>query len=219
MRAPPAGGSVPFMTKHIRSPRGAVLIALCFATALVACKTTEKVDPDDNFQREWKIRGAVDPDSILDPDASDMTGEEFLEMNKSKDGVVVLPSGLQYRVVVEGNGAKAELEDSVLVHYKMINLKGEVLDNSREYDGGKPQSYRVAKVIGGWREALVRMPEGSRWKLYVPPDLGYGSTGIAGVGSNETLIYEIELFKVKSSGLPRSPDLGTGDDDSLDPLN
>ena len=208
------------MTNHTRPVKGAALAALSFvATSLVACKTTEEEEQAaaGDFTREWAIHGAVDPDSLPGPDSAEMSGAEFLETNKQKDGVVVLPSGLQYRVLEQGNGEKPELEDSVLVHYKMINLRGEVADNSRDYEGGKPQEFRVAKVIGGWREALVRMPEGSRWKLYVPPDLGYGSTGIASVQSNETLIYEIELFKVVRNGPPASPDLGGDSHVSLDP--
>ena len=206
------------MTNHTRPHRGATLLALTCATGLVACKSDETDDPDASYEREWRVHGAVDPDSIPDPDASRMTGAEFLAMNKEQEGVVTLPSGLQYRIIEQGNGITPELEDSVLVHYKMINLDGDVLDDTRNH-GGKPQAFRVARVIGGWREALLRMPEGSRWKLYVPPDLGYGSTGIASVGSNETLIYEIELFKVKRTGPPSSPDLGTDGDVSLDPLD
>ncbi|MFT4548463.1 MAG: FKBP-type peptidyl-prolyl cis-trans isomerase FklB [Verrucomicrobiales bacterium] len=197
-------------------PPRAVLAALVIAVSLPACKTTEPEEPDS--ERSWEVHGAVDPDSIPDSADSKLSGAEFLELNKKKDGVVVLPSGLQYRILDRGNGVKPELEDSVMVHYKMINLRGDVLDDTRQ-GGGKLQSFRVAKVIGGWREALVRMKEGARWKLYVPPDLGYGSTGIAGVGANETLIYEIELFQVKKGGPPSAPDLGGDGDVSLDPLD
>jgi FKBP-type peptidyl-prolyl cis-trans isomerase len=209
------------MNKHTRPAKGSTLIALSLATGMVACKTTEEKEQAaaGDFIQEWQVHGAIDPDTIPEPPTTEMTGTEFLEANKAKDGVVILPSGLQYRILDQGNGKIPGLEDSVLVHYKMVNLEGDVLDNSRDYDGGTPQSFRVAKVIGGWREALLRMPEGSRWKLYVPPDLGYGSTGIAGVGANETLIYEIELFKVKSAGPSSSPDLGGSDGVSLDPLD
>jgi len=207
------------MNKHTRPPGGAILASLSLATALVACKTTDEIpESAGDFTSDWKIHGAVDPDSIPEPPTTAMNGTAFLESNKGKDGVVILPSGLQYRILDKGNGRIPGLEDSVLVHYKMVNVDGEVLDNSREYEGGKPQSFRVAKVIGGWREALLRMPEGSRWTLYVPPDLGYGSTGVAGVGGNETLIYEIELFKVISTGPSPTPDLGGRGDLSLDPL-
>ena len=202
------------MMIHTRPATGALIAAFSCATVLVACKTT---DPEEitNARPAWEIHGDVDPDSIPDPLSKGMSGAEFLEMNKEKDGVVVLPSGLQYRVLNEGNGQKATLEDSVLVHYKMINLDGEVVENSRK-DEIAPQSFRVAKVIGGWREALLRMPEGSRWKLYVPPDLGYGSTGVMGIASNEVLIYEIELFNVNSLA---TPDLGVAGTASLDPAD
>ncbi len=205
------------MTIHTRPAKGAVLAAFSCATVLAACKSND-IDEISDPRPEWEIRGAVDPDSIPEPMSKGMSGVEFLEMNKDKDGVVVLPSGLQYRIIDTGNGEKPGLEDSVLVHYKMINLDGEVVENSRN-EGDAPQSFRVVKVIGGWREALLRMTEGSRWKLYVPPDLGYGSTGVLAIGSNEVLIYEIELFKVKKTGPPSSPDLGADGDVSLDPLD
>ena len=208
------------MKKYKSHPRGAVLTALSLATALAACKTTEEKEMEaaGDFTSEWKVVGDIDPESIPEPPTTAMTGTEFLESNKTEEGVVILPSGLQYREIQEGNGSMPGLEDSVLVHYEMKNINGKVLDNSREYDGGKPQSFRVAKVIGGWREALMRMREGARWRLYVPPDLGYGSTGLLGVGANETLVYDIELFKVISTGPSASPDLGGSGDVSLDPL-
>ena len=207
------------MTNHTRPARGAIAIALAAATAMVACKSNDETESAEDYETEWRIHGAVDPDSIPEPATAGMSSTEFLEANKLKDGVVTLPSGLQYRVIDQGNGTRPELEDSVLVHYKMINLDGELLDNSRDWEGGKPQEFRVAKVIGGWREALMRMPEGSRWKLYVPSDLAYGSTGIAGVRPNEALIYEIELFKVISAGSPPVSDLGGDDEVSLDPAS
>lgn len=208
------------MKKYNSHRRGAVLTALSLATALAACKTTEEKELEEagDLTGQWKVYGDIDPESIPEPPTTAMTGTEFLESNKTEEGVVILPSGLQYREMVEGNGNMPGLEDSVLVHYEMKNINGEVLDNSREYDGGKPQSFRVAKVIGGWREALMRMREGARWRLYVPPDLGYGSTGLLGVGANETLVYDIELFKVISTGPSASPDLGGSGDVSLDPL-
>ena len=204
------------MTNLTRLQRSAILIALSLATVLVACKTIDPIDPKmppiEDPRVKVKYPDGRPPDKIPSPENAEIAGADFLRSNKDKQGVVTLPSGLQYRIVDEGNGNIPELEDSVLVHYKTINLRGQVVDDSREYDGGKPQSFKVAKVIGGWREALMRMPEGSRWKLYVPSDLGYGSTGIAGVGPNETLVYDIELFKVKSIGSRVSPDpIDTGD--------
>ena len=199
------------MSNFTELKSSAILIALTLSSTLVACKTTDPIDPQmppiEDPRVEVKYPDGRPPDKIPSPESAEIAGAKFLKSNKDKQGVVTLPSGLQYRIVDEGNGNIPELEDSVLVHYKTINLRGQVVDDSREYDGGEPQSFKVAKVIGGWREALMRMPEGSRWKLYVPSDLGYGSTGIAGVGPNETLVYDIELFKVKSVGPPASPDL------------
>ena len=118
------------MTNHTRPSSGAIVLALACATVLGACRSNDVDEPA--AEPEWKIHGAVDPDSIPDPSANQVSGADFLESNKNREGVVVLPSGLQYRIIDHGNGEKPELEDSVLVHYKQINLDGEVVDNSRD---------------------------------------------------------------------------------------
>lgn len=123
------------------------------------------------------------------------TGEAFLEENKTKEGVKTLESGLQYKVLTEGHGAKPDSDDEVTVHYTGKTVDGKVFDSSVER--GEPVTFAVNQVIPGWQEALPMMSEGSKWEIYVPSDLAYGERGAGQViPPNSTLIFEIELLKV-----------------------
>jgi FKBP-type peptidyl-prolyl cis-trans isomerase len=122
-------------------------------------------------------------------------GKRFLEQNAEKEGVVVLNSGLQYKVLQAGEGRSPKRTDQVKVHYKGSLLDGTVFDSS--YDRGKPAVFGVSQVIKGWTEALMLMSPGSKWTLYIPPDLAYGSSGAGdAIGPNATLIFEVELLEV-----------------------
>lgn len=121
-------------------------------------------------------------------------GEQFLAENAEKDGVEVLDSGLQYRVLEEGDGPSPGAEDSVRVHYKGTLLDGTEFDSS--YERGEPATFGVNQVIPGWTEALQLMKEGAKWKLFIPSDLAYGPGGAGGkIGPNATLVFEVELHK------------------------
>jgi len=122
-------------------------------------------------------------------------GDAFLAANKSKAGVVTLPSGLQYKILKEGKGKKPTDNDSVVCHYRGTRIDGTEFDRSED---GKPATFKVAGVIPGYREALKLMPVGSRWQLFIPPRLAYGERG-AGfeIGPNETLVFELELVAIK----------------------
>ena len=123
-------------------------------------------------------------------------GQQFLAENKTKDGVVELPSGLQYKVLTAGEGAKPTLDDTVTCDYRGTLISGQVFDSS--YDRGQPASFPVKGVIKGWTEALQLMPVGSKWQLFIPPDLAYGSRGAGGdIGPNATLIFEVELHSIQ----------------------
>ena len=123
-------------------------------------------------------------------------GQEFLAANKSKDGVIVLPSGLQYKVLEEGNGKQPTVDDTVVVHYRGTTINGNEFDSS--YKRGEPTTLQIANVIKGWQEALPLMSEGSKWQLYIPTDLAYGERGAgAAIGPNETLIFDVELISVQ----------------------
>ena len=121
-------------------------------------------------------------------------GRNFLEENKTKEGVTTLQSGLQYKILEEGSGIKADANDSILVHYTGSFVDGEVFQSSR--DRGTPVEFHVQRMIPGWKEALQLMPEGSRWELYIPYDLAYGSRGRDGIPAGSTLIFDMELIKV-----------------------
>jgi FKBP-type peptidyl-prolyl cis-trans isomerase FklB len=120
----------------------------------------------------------------------------FLEENKKKEGVKTLPSGLQYKVLVEGSGKTPKATDTVTVHYRGTLINGAEFDSS--YKKGQPATLEVKGVIRGWGEALQLMKEGSKWQLFIPPELAYGERGVGSqVPPNSTLIFEMELISVK----------------------
>lgn len=124
------------------------------------------------------------------------TGEEFLAANKSKDGVVTLPSGLQYKIIKAGTGVKPKAEDQVKCNYEGKTLDGKVFDSSIKRN--EPATFPVNRVIPGWTEALQLMPVGSKWELYIPSALAYGEKGAGqgGIAPNSTLIFEVELLEI-----------------------
>jgi FKBP-type peptidyl-prolyl cis-trans isomerase FklB len=124
-------------------------------------------------------------------------GEAFLELNKKQPGVVTLPSGLQYKVLVEGKGKTPKLSSTVTTQYSGKLLDGTEFDSS--YKRGEAATFECTRVIKGWTEALQLMKEGSKWELYIPPDLAYGPAGTGGgaIPPNATLIFQIELISVK----------------------
>jgi len=122
-------------------------------------------------------------------------GEAFLAENKSKEGVVALPSGLQYKILTAGTGPKPTANDTVTCNYRGTLLNGKEFDSS--YKRGQPASFPVSGVIKGWTEALQLMPVGSKWQLFIPADLAYGDRGAGGdIGPGETLIFEVELISI-----------------------
>ena len=122
-------------------------------------------------------------------------GEKFLSENKSKEGVVTLPSGLQYKILKEGNGPKPKASDTVKCHYEGRLINGAVFDSSIRR--GEPAEFPVSGVIAGWVEALQLMPVGSKWQLYIPSELAYGTHGAGqSIGPNQTLIFDVELLAI-----------------------
>jgi len=125
-------------------------------------------------------------------------GEQFLKGNKDKEGVVSLPSGLQYKVIEKGSGAKPAKDDTVTVEYTGRLIDGKVFDSTEKT--GKPATFKVSQVIPGWTEALQLMPAGSTWEVYIPSNLAYGERSVGGpIGPNETLIFKIHLISVDKS--------------------
>jgi FKBP-type peptidyl-prolyl cis-trans isomerase FklB len=121
-------------------------------------------------------------------------GLAFLESNKNKPGVIVLPSGLQYEIITEGSGAKPTASQTVTCHYHGTLTNGTVFDSSVKR--GAPASFPLNRVISGWTEALQLMPIGSKWRLFLPPQLAYGSMQVGLIPANSTLIFEVELLSI-----------------------
>lgn len=122
-------------------------------------------------------------------------GEEFLNINKGKAGVVTLPSGLRYQVLKQGEGAKPAASDKVKCHYHGTLINGTVFDSSVQR--GEPAVFGVSQVIPGWVEALQLMPVGSKWRLFIPSDLAYGEHGAGdAIEPNSALVFDVELLDI-----------------------
>jgi FKBP-type peptidyl-prolyl cis-trans isomerase FkpA/FKBP-type peptidyl-prolyl cis-trans isomerase FklB len=121
-------------------------------------------------------------------------GDKFLLENRVKEGVQITDSGLQYKVVVMGEGAKPAASDKVTVHYRGTLLNGEEFDSS--YSRNQPTSFQLDQVIPGWTEGVQLMPVGSKFMFYIPPNLAYGPNGGGPIGPNATLIFEVELLSI-----------------------
>lgn len=121
-------------------------------------------------------------------------GADYLAQNAQRDGVVTLPSGLQYEVISEGTGATPTASDTVRTHYEGTLINGEVFDSS--YKRGQPAEFPVGGVISGWTEALQLMKEGAKWRLYIPSELAYGARAAGSIPPHSTLVFDIELLKV-----------------------
>lgn len=130
------------------------------------------------------------------------TGEAFLAANKTKEGVVTLPSGLQYKILKAGTGVKPKAEDQVKCNYEGKTIEGVVFDSSIKR--GEPATFPVNRVIPGWTEALQLMPVGSKWELYIPAALAYGERGAGkDIKPNSTLIFQVELLDIVKPEAPK----------------
>jgi len=122
-------------------------------------------------------------------------GVKFLADNKTNEGVVTTESGLQYRIIKEGEGASPSLEDKVTVHYTGKLIDGKVFDSSVER--GQPATFGINQVIKGWEEGLQLMKPGAKFEFFIPSDLAYGERAVSTIPANSTLIFEVELISVK----------------------
>ena len=146
------------------------------------------------FQKEMTAKADAERSAISEKNKTE--GAAFLAENGKKEGVVTLPSGLQYKVLNTGTGAKPKATDIVVTNYKGTLIDGTESDSS--YSRGKPAEFPVNKVIAGWTEALQLMETGSKWQLFIPANLAYGEKGYADViAPNSVLIFELELISIK----------------------
>jgi len=150
------------------------------------------------MQQLQEQMGGADDDQ--DPNAMNNNkaeGEAFLAQNAQKEGVTTLPSGLQYEVIKQGSGPKPGPGSKVTTHYHGTLINGKVFDSS--YQRGQPATFGVNQVIAGWTEALQLMPEGSKYRLYIPSDLAYGKRGAGrDIPGDTALIFDVELLKVNN---------------------
>ena len=147
-----------------------------------------------DFQKAMMAKQAETMKKLSEKNKAD--GEKFLAENAKKEGVKVLPSGLQYKELTPGTGKSPKTTDTVTTHYKGTLIDGTEFDSSHKR--GQPATFPVSGVIPGWTEALQLMKEGAKWQLFVPPGLAYGERGAGQViGPNATLVFEVELLTVK----------------------
>lgn len=157
-------------------------------------KTTSLTEEQCNMTLQQKLQEFAQQKM----NAEKAKGTAFLEANKTKPGITVLPSGLQYQVLTPGSadGIKPTAADTVVVHYAGTLIDGTKFDAS--YDRGQPATFPVGGVIRGWTEILQHMTPGAKWKVFIPSELGYGERGAGGaIGPNQVLIFDIELLEVK----------------------
>tara|TARA_B100000586_G_scaffold41851_1_gene26826 strand:- start:1399 stop:2073 length:675 start_codon:yes stop_codon:yes gene_type:complete len=158
---------------------------------------TEKKLSDDEMQKIINTYQKKEQDErAAKSDNNKVDGKKFLTENKSKEGVIELPSGLQYKIVKNGEGKKPLVNSRVVVHYRGTLINGTEFDSS--YARGEPIELSLNQVIKGWQEALQLMPVGSKWQIVIPSELAYGERGAGRViGPNSTLIFDIELVSIK----------------------
>ncbi|MBS7663957.1 FKBP-type peptidyl-prolyl cis-trans isomerase [Pseudomonas lalucatii] len=140
------------------------------------------------------IREVMQAEAQAKAEAAAGAGKAFLAENAGREGVTVLPSGLQYEVLSSGEGATPTREDTIRAHYHGTLIDGSVFDSS--YERGQPAEFPVGGVIAGWTEALQLMSAGSKWRLYVPSELAYGAQGVGSIPPHSTLIFDVELLDV-----------------------
>lgn len=160
-----------------------IFLSIVLAVTLAACAGS--ADDDES-------NAVVDENGHLIADKEQV---KFLEENAKKPGVKVTESGLQYRVIKEGEGEKPGPEDQVVVHYTGKLTNGKVFDSSEER--GEPATFGVNQVIKGWTEALQMMPVGSEWELVIPAEIAYGSRSQGSIPPNSTLIFNVKLLEIK----------------------
>ena len=140
------------------------------------------------------LQQAMQSNAAAEATKNKSVAAEFMAKNKSKPGIKSTASGLQYQVLKEGKGKKPSAKDNVTVHYTGTLINGQKFDSS--HDRGQPTEFPLPAVIKGWQEALQMMPQGSVFRIYIPPELAYGEQNKPGIPPNSVLVFEVELIKV-----------------------
>ncbi len=177
---------------------GVKVDAAAFAAAIEDVTNGKELQLSLEQMREALQQGRAKllADKEKEAEAALVAGREFLEANKSKPGVKTLESGLQYIVEKEGKGESPKPTSEVTVNYRGTLIDGTEFDSS--YKRGKPATFKLTGVIPGFREAITHMKPGAKWKVFMPPELGYGQKGAGGlIGPNQTLIFDVELLSYK----------------------
>jgi FKBP-type peptidyl-prolyl cis-trans isomerase FklB len=158
-------------------------------------------------QYQGELRAKMEQKIKESAETNKKEGEEFLAANKSKEGVVTLPSGLEYKILKAGTGPKPSAADTVECNYRGTLLNGTEFDSTAKH-GGEPSKFPVSGVIKGWTEALQLMPVGSKWQLFIPSNLAYGERGTPGgeIGPNSTLVFEVELISIQPKPEDKKPE-------------
>lgn len=172
------------------------------ALALALADVRDGVEPRISEEETQKIMQEVQEQAIAKQEAEQKKlseenltkGKAFLDENKAKEGVVTTESGLQYKVITEGKGAKPKATDTVTVNYAGKLIDGTEFDSSAKH--GRPATFPLDGVIPGWTEALQLMPQGSKWEIYIPSELAYGAGGQGPIPPASTLIFEVELLEI-----------------------
>lgn len=153
-----------------------------------------RLKPEEIQQALTKLQETINTRQAVSATENAQKGKAFLDTNKAAAGVVTTASGLQMQIVEEGKGKMPTEKDTVKAHYKGALIDGKVFDSS--YDRGQPAEFPVNQVIKGWTEALTSMKVGTKAKLFIPPELGYGPNDRPGIPANSVLVFDVELLDI-----------------------
>ena len=175
-------------------PPGASLEAIVAGLRDAFHGQPSQVDPEALNASFRVIREIMQAEAAAKAEKAAAAGRDYLVENAKREGVTVLESGLQYEVLVAGEGAKPSREDHVRTHYHGTLIDGTVFDSS--YERGQPAEFPVGGVIPGWVEALQLMGTGSKWRLHVPSELAYGAQGVGSIPPHSVLVFDVELLDI-----------------------
>ena len=174
----------------------AFLLALNDAKTDAASRISDEDGQKAMTEMQEKVMKIMEEERKKASEENVAKGKKFLEENKAKPGVTTTESGLQYKVITEGKGAKPKATDTVTVNYTGKLIDGTVFDSSAQH--GQPATFPLDGVIPGWTEVLQLMPQGSKWEVVIPSELAYGEGGQGPIPASSTLIFEIELLEIKA---------------------